>query len=108
MTEPQTPNENTDSLKELLERRRILDTNIAQVFEDSKKKAILDCINNVNTFNIKPSDIFTKNEKAVKPKIHKKVAAKYKDPNSDATWTGRGKKPRWVTGDLSNYAITKP
>jgi DNA-binding protein H-NS len=26
------------------------------------------------------------------------VAAKYKDPNSGQTWTGRGRAPRWLAG----------
>lgn len=27
-----------------------------------------------------------------------RVAAKYRDPNSGATWTGRGRAPRWLNG----------
>ena len=35
-----------------------------------------------------------------------KVAAKYKDPISGATWTGRGKAPKWIDGkDRSQFAI---
>lgn len=30
-------------------------------------------------------------------KIRKPVAPKYRDPNSDETWSGRGKPPRWLT-----------
>ena len=34
------------------------------------------------------------------------VAAKYKDPISGATWSGRGKAPRWIEGkDRSQYAV---
>lgn len=32
---------------------------------------------------------------AGKKAAKKKVAAKYKDPNSDKTWTGHGKRPGW-------------
>ncbi|MBW4490903.1 MAG: H-NS histone family protein [Trichocoleus desertorum ATA4-8-CV12] len=28
----------------------------------------------------------------------KKVAAKYYDPSSGATWSGRGKPPKWIDG----------
>jgi len=34
-----------------------------------------------------------------------KVRAKYKDPNSAATWTGRGRTPSWVQGICQNEAI---
>jgi DNA-binding protein H-NS len=40
------------------------------------------------------------------PKPGNKVAAKYRDPQSGATWSGRGKTPRWINGaDRSQYAI---
>ena len=34
-----------------------------------------------------------------------KVRAKYKDPNSAATWTGRGRTPSWVQGICQNEGI---
>ena len=34
------------------------------------------------------------------------VAPKYKDPISGATWSGRGKAPKWIDGqDRSKYLI---
>ena len=40
------------------------------------------------------------------PKVGQKVVAKYRDPQSGATWSGRGKTPRWINGaDRSQYAI---
>jgi DNA-binding protein H-NS len=34
------------------------------------------------------------------------VAPKYKDPISGATWTGRGKAPKWIEGkDRSSFLI---
>jgi len=40
------------------------------------------------------------------PKVGNKIAAKYRDPQSGATWSGRGKTPRWINGaDRSQYAI---
>ena len=33
------------------------------------------------------------------------VKAKYKDPNSAATWTGRGRTPAWVRGICQNEGI---
>jgi DNA-binding protein H-NS len=40
------------------------------------------------------------------PKAGQRVAAKYRDPASGATWSGRGKTPKWINGaDRSQYAI---
>jgi len=33
------------------------------------------------------------------------VKAKYRDPNSAATWTGRGRTPAWVKGICQNEGI---
>jgi DNA-binding protein H-NS len=34
-----------------------------------------------------------------------KPPAKYKDPNSDKTWSGLGRRPAWFSGDAAQYAI---
>jgi DNA-binding protein H-NS len=34
-----------------------------------------------------------------------KVEAKYKDPHSDKTWSGRGRRPAWFTGAPEQYLI---
>ena len=39
-----------------------------------------------------------KNERAKPP-------AKYKDPNSDKTWSGLGRRPAWFSGAADQYAI---
>ena len=34
------------------------------------------------------------------------VAAKYRDPSTGATWTGRGKAPKWIDGkDRAQFSI---
>jgi DNA-binding protein H-NS len=33
-------------------------------------------------------------------------AIKYKDPASDKTWSGRGRKPGWLSGDPDQYLIS--
>lgn len=35
------------------------------------------------------------------------VAAKYKDPESGQTWTGRGRAPRWLAGRDKNKFLIK-
>ena len=49
--------------------------------------------------------------KAAKPKKAKGAKskatpeAKFKDPNSDKTWSGRGRRPFWMKGDAQQYEI---
>lgn len=39
-------------------------------------------------------------------KASSSVAPKYKDPISGATWTGRGKAPKWIEGkDRTQFAV---
>jgi DNA-binding protein H-NS len=35
----------------------------------------------------------------------RKLEAKYKDPNSEKTWSGRGRRPAWLVGDADQYRI---
>ncbi|MEE9350852.1 MAG: H-NS histone family protein [Thiotrichaceae bacterium] len=47
-----------------------------------------------------PGDIFPALKVAVKPTA--KVAPKYKNPkDAEQTWTGRGRKPKWVEAHLN-------
>jgi len=50
--------------------------------------------------------ITKKRAKGTKPRDQRStVKAKYKDPNSVATWTGRGRTPAWVQGICQNEGI---
>ena len=51
--------------------------------------------------NAKPA----KPTKAKAGKAKAAPEAKYKDPNSEKTWSGRGRRPFWMAGDAQQYAI---
>lgn len=44
-------------------------------------------------------------KKAAKKAGVRTSAAKYKDPNSDKTWTGHGRPPAWMQGDRAQYEV---
>jgi DNA-binding protein H-NS len=48
-------------------------------------------------------DLFSggKAKAAVSERVRRPAKPKYKDPNSDQTWTGRGRKPLWVVSQLA-------
>lgn len=64
-------------------------------------------INEIKTLmaqhGITAADLAVTGRKAANPdKEPSKVAAKYRDPASGSTWTGRGLKPRWLVAALEN------
>ena len=80
----------------------------AQV-EEVKKTEVADAITKIRAiveeYDLKASDIFEvktrKSSSTREPKAAGKrgvVAAKYKDPISGKTWSGRGRTPLWLDG----------
>lgn len=43
--------------------------------------------------------------KTVRKQPGKALPARYKDPASDKTWSGRGRPPAWLVGERDKYAI---
>jgi len=85
-----------------------LQAQAARVKEEEKEQAIGMARTMISAYGITARDLGL--DKAPKgktgPKAGNKVAAKYRDPQSGATWSGRGKTPRWINGaDRSQYAI---
>ena len=72
----------------------------AQVAEGiSKAKAI------IAEYSLTKEDVFGASAKRGR-KASGSVAPKYKDPISGATWSGRGKAPKWIDGkDRSSFLI---
>ena len=94
---------NMTTVAELLAKKAALDDQIeaaqkAEVTEGiAKAKAI------IAEFNLTKEDVFG----VAKPgrKASGTVALKYKDSTSGATWTVRGKAPKWIEGkDRSQFA----
>ena len=85
-----------------------LQAQAAKVKEEEKEQAIAMARTMISAYGITAKDLGL--DKMVKaksgPKVGNKIAAKYRDPQSGATWSGRGKTPRWINGaDRSQYAI---
>jgi DNA-binding protein H-NS len=92
--------------KELLAQRENLDKAIAEAREAELSDAIGKVKALVEEFGLTSTDIFG----SVKPRAQKasngKVAPKFKDPATGATWTGRGKAPKWIAGkDRAGFTL---
>lgn len=87
--------------KELLKQRAELDRQIEEARQRDNSAALGKVRALVAEFDLNADDIFGRQRKATGP-----VAAKYRDNATGATWSGRGKPPRWLTGkDRSEYLI---
>lgn len=85
---------------ELLAQKKALDDQIAQARRTESVVALETVRSLVNEFGFTAQQVFP-----WKP-MTKKVAAKYMDPASGATWSGRGRAPKWIQGkDKDPFAI---
>lgn len=88
------------TVQELLQQREALDRQIAQQ-QAAERSAVFDEFRALLTkHNLTIQDV-VKGLAGGKPKAPastagKKVAVKYRDPESGSTWTGRGLRPKWL------------
>ncbi len=94
------------TLAELIKQKEALDAQITLTRQAELSEAISKVKSLVAEYDLKPIDIF-KIDKSVRKSAGKtKAAAKYYDPSSGKSWTGRGREPKWLHGkDRSQYLI---
>ena len=88
--------------KELIQRKRmdVLSKDIQRVIAKHKvSKAELASLIDMIRFE-------TKISKKTKTRAASKVPAKFKNPNGQETWTGRGRAPNWVSEICQTTGIT--
>jgi DNA-binding protein H-NS len=94
------------SYKELLKQRESLELQIAEARKKELAQAIAQAKALVAEFGLSAQDIFPSGRGAAKRGGGAKVAAKYRNPATGDTWTGRGKAPKWIAGqDRQKFAI---
>lgn len=91
--------------KELVAQREALEKQIANARASELSEAVSQARSLIAEYGLTQQDVFParsgKTGKATGP-----VAAKYRDPATGATWTGRGKAPRWIAEkDRAQFAI---
>ena len=86
--------------QELIAQKKLLDQQINEARKLESKAALATVMELVREFGFTAQQVFP-----WKPaKAH--VPSKYLDPNSGATWTGRGKPPAWIAGkDREQFLI---
>jgi len=96
----------TQSYKELLAQREALEKAIAQARQNEISTAVTKVREMVAEYGLTVQDVFPGRGGKSSGKTAGKVAAKYRDPATGQTWTGRGKAPKWIDGkDRSQFLI---
>ncbi len=91
--------------KELLQQREALESKIAEARKREISQAVSQVRAMVAEFGLTAQDVFPTG-KARAAGSGAKVAAKYRDPATGKTWTGRGKAPKWIDGkDRAKFLI---
>jgi len=89
------------SIQELLAQKAALEKQIAEVQRAERSDAISKIKSLMTEYGLTVADISGKATTAApKSTEGRKVAAKYRDPASGQTWTGRGLKPKWLQAQL--------
>lgn len=83
----------TTDYKTLLKRKAELDAQIAHALKLEKGGAIDKVRELIVQYQLRREDIFGGGARKASVGV-----AKYRNPATGATWTGRGKPPRWIEG----------
>lgn len=85
------------TLKELVAQKEAIEAQIAETIKAEKKAAISQVKALIAEYGLTAGDIFTAEKKAHKGDKGL-AAAKYRDPETGETWSGRGRTPKWLAG----------
>lgn len=92
----------TQSLKDLIAQRDALEKAIADARSNEIAAAVAKVRELIAEYGLTVQDVFPSRA----TRSNSKVAAKYIDPETKKTWTGRGKAPVWIAGkDREQYLI---
>lgn len=90
--------------QELLAQKEALEKQIIEAKAREKSEGIAKAKVIIEQYGLSASDLFSR--KSGSTGSRGKVAAKYRNPATGETWTGRGKAPKWIDGkDRSKFSI---
>lgn len=92
------------SLKELIEQKEALERQIEEAKKTNREEGLAKLRELMAEYGLTADDLNDsprEPRKSTKGKTIGKVAAKYKNPETGDTWSGRGLKPKWLQAALS-------
>ncbi len=94
------------SLKDLLTQIETLQNQVAEVRQKEVGDAISKVRAMIDEYQLTARDVFPSGKTKSSTKKTGKVAAKYRDPLTGNTWSGRGLAPKWLAGkNKADYLI---
>jgi DNA-binding protein H-NS len=93
------------TLQELLAQKAALDKQIAETQRQERADAIAKVKALMAEYGLTAADIVGKTNSTPRPApatSGRKVAPKYRNPDTGETWTGRGLQPNWLKSALSS------
>lgn len=85
------------SLTDLIAQKEALEYQIRVAQSTAKAEAVAKIRGLMAEHGLTAADLVSPAKDKTGIKAGKKVAAKYQDPATGSTWTGRGLKPKWLT-----------
>lgn len=97
----------TSDYKALLQQKAELEKKIDALIQNAKTDAIAEAKAMVQQYGLTKEDVFpSAKSKSGKPGKRSVGEPKFRNPETGATWTGRGKPPKWIEGkDRASLAI---
>src|SRR5580698_8543922 len=93
--------------RELLAQRAELEKQIEEARAEEFTAVVVDIKQKMADYGITLAELGIGSGRTKSPKPHASVAPKYRDPITGATWSGRGKPPRWIAGkDRDSFALS--
>lgn len=95
-----------DRLSELLAKKAELEQEIVDLQREERASAIAQIRSLMSQYGLTLADIGPRGTSAQtsKPRSSAKVPAKYRDPATGQTWSGRGLHPKWLRAALEGGA----
>ncbi|ALS68358.1 H-NS family nucleoid-associated regulatory protein [Pandoraea apista] len=88
---------------ETLKRVEALEAEAAKALAAEKGSVVADVRRLIVEYQLTERDLFGARRKRSGP-----LAAKYRDPASGATWSGRGRAPAWIVGKKRDRFLISP
>jgi DNA-binding protein H-NS len=89
--------------KELLAQRQVLEQQISEAREAELSDAVVKVRALVKEYGLTADDVFLP---ASVKRVSKPAEIRYRDPATGATWSGRGREPRWLVGqDRAQFTV---
>ncbi len=91
---------NVRTLEEIEKALEALQQERDQAFKIESKQALAQVKQIIDKFGFTPEQVFSET------KARAQAAAKFKDPKTGETWSGRGRAPKWIKGkDVEQFRI---